>query len=206
MTSFPRSEPEIDVLAAEMIAGYAAHAVDFPSADAIGLTAAKAGYDTAKTSQTDAVGVGQIATVTKNAELTSLEEFMKTELKKSELDVAADPEKLTLIGWGPKQPATPIDPPAQPDNFNAALQGPGNVILDWKRPSAPGGETRDYIVERRDEPAGGGEFGEWSLVATTLERELELLDQPRGIQMEYRVKARNLGGESPASNIVAVVL
>ncbi len=206
MAHFPDSEMAIDSLAAEMIAGYTAHAVDFPSADAIGLTAAKAGYDTAKTSQTDAVGAGQVATEVKNTELTSLEEFMKTELKKSELDVASDPEKLTLIGWGPKQPATPIIAPAQPDNFNAALQGPGNVILDWKRPSAPGGETRDYIVERRDEPAGGGEFGQWTLVATTLEREIELLDQPRSIQMEYRVKARNLGGQSPASNVVAVVL
>ena len=189
-----------------MIAGYTAHAVDFPSADALGLTAAKAAYDTARTSQTDAVGAGQIATVTKNAELGTLEEFMKTELKKSELDVAADPEKLTLIGWSPKQPGTPVVAPAQPGTFDVTLQGPGNVILDWKRPSAPGGEARDYLVERRDEPAGGGEFSEWSLIATTLERELELLDQPRGIQMEYRVKARNLGGESPASNIVAVVL
>jgi len=206
MSVFPHSESEIDTLAAEMIAGYTAHAVDFPSADAIGLTAAKAAYDTAKTSQTDAVGAGQVATEVKNTGLTVLEEFMKTELKKSELDVASDPEKLTLIGWGPKDPATPVIPPAQPDNFNAVLQGPGNVILDWKRPSAPGGPVRDYIVERRDEPAGGGEFGEWTLVATTLERELELLDQPRSIQMEYRVKARNLGGESEASNTVAVVL
>ncbi len=189
-----------------MIAGYTAHAVDFPSADAIGLTAAKAAYDSAKTSQTDAVGAGQVATQTKNAELTALEEFMKTELKKSEMDVASDPEKLTLIGWGPKAPATPVVAPAQPRNFDAVLQGPGNVILDWKRPAEPGGPVRDYIVERRDEPAGGGEFGEWTLVATTLEREIELLDQPRSIQMEYQVKARNLGGQSEASNVVAVVL
>jgi hypothetical protein len=43
-------------------------------------------------------------------------------------------------------------------------------------------------------------------VGSSLNNEINLIDQPRGIQMEYRVKAANIGGESTPSNTAAVVL
>ncbi|MBW8002203.1 MAG: fibronectin type III domain-containing protein [Planctomycetes bacterium] len=207
MAQFPKAEAEVSALAQNMIAGYTAHAVDFPSADAIGLTAAQTAYITAKTSQTDAVAAAQVATEAKETQLAALEEFMRTELKKSELDVESDPEKLGYIGWGPKAAPGPSTPPGQPRGLEAVSQGTDSVFLDWKGPArGTGGAVRTYIIERREQPAGGGEFGDWTQIAIAIDSESDLMNQPRGQQLEYRVKAVNVGGESIPSNTVAVVL
>ena len=207
MAQFPRTEPEVSVLVQDMIAGYTAHLTDFPSADTIGLTAAQAAYITAKTGQTDAVAAAQVATEAKDIALAALEEFMRTELKKSELDVESDPEKLGYIGWGPKAPPTSSTAPGQPRSLEAVTQRPDSVFLDWKGAArGTGGAVRTYIVERREQPAGGGEFGSWAQTAIALQSESDLTSQPRGQQLEYRVKGVNVGGESIPSNTVAVVL
>ena len=65
---------------------------------------------------------------------------------------------------------------------------------------------RTYIIERRQQPEGGGEFGKWQQAGIALESEATIMNQPRGVQLEYRVKAINTGGESTPSNTVAVVL
>ena len=44
---------------------------------------------------------------------------MKSCLKKSEVDTVGDPEKLNLIGWGPRQSRQPADAPGQPMNLDA---------------------------------------------------------------------------------------
>lgn len=207
MAQFPKAEADIVALANAMVAGYTAHAADFPSADALGLTTARDDYNTAKTAQTDAQAAGQVATETKDLKLDDLEEKMRDELKKSEVDVGSDSEKLEYIGWGPKAPPTPADPPGQPRNLDPAVQGAGTLFLDWKQPArGSGGPVRTYVIERREQPAGGGEFGAWTQVGIALETEVTLADQPRGPQLEYRVKAVNAGGESIASNTAAVVL
>ncbi len=46
----------------------------------------------------------------------------------------------------------------------------------------------------------------WPQAGIALESESTIMKQPRGPQLEYRVKAMNTGGESPPSNTVAVVL
>ena len=47
-------------------------------------------------------------------------------------------------------------------------------------------------------PLFGGEFGSWSQVGIgiAIESEASFIDQPRGQQLEYRVKAVNIGSES----------
>jgi hypothetical protein len=190
-----------------MAAGYTAHAADFPSADALGLTTALTDYNTTKIAQTDALGAAQVATEAKNLKIDALEDVMRAELKKSEVDVGSDSEKLEYIGWGPKAAPSPADPPGQPRNLDAVMQGAGTLLLDWKAPvRGSGGPVRTYLIERREQPAGGGEFGSWAQVAIAIESEASLIDQPRGQQLEYRVKAVNAGGESVPSNTAAVVL
>ena len=207
MAQFPKAEADVAALVTAMSAGYAAHALDFPSADAIGLGAAHGAYLAAKVAQIDALAAGQVATEAKNIALDALEEFMGTELKKSEVDVGSDSEKLEYIGWGPKAPPSPADLPGQPRNLDPVIQGPGTLFLDWKAPArGSGGTVRTYVIERRDEPSGGGEFGDWAQTGIALETETTLTDQPRGPQLEYRVKAINAGGESIPSNTAAVVL
>ena len=207
MPRFPKREADIVALADAMIAGYNAHAVDFPSSQGMAVAFARMFYINAKNDQTDALAVAQIATDEKDAKLTALVEVMKAELKKSEVDVGTDSEKLEYIGWSPKAPPSPADPPGQPRNLDAVMQGAGTVLLDWKAPArGSGGTVRTYVIQRRDQPEGGGEFGDWAQAGIALESETTLMNQPRGLQLEYRVKAINTGGESVPSNTVAVVL
>ena len=207
MAQFPKAEADVSALAMSMMAGYSAHAADFPSANPMGISTAFGAYYTARNAQTDAMAAAQVATEAKNAVLATLEETMRAELKKSEVDVGNDGEKLEYIGWGPKSAPSPSTPPGQPRNLESVIQGAGTLFLDWKAPArGSGGTVRTYIIERREQPAGGGEFGSWSQVGIAMESETSLTNQPRGPQLEYRVKAVNVGGESIPSNTVAVVL
>jgi hypothetical protein len=209
MPIFPNNEPEVAALAAAMIAGYTAHPADFPSidplTDLVALQAALAAYQADKQSQLDSRAQAKIATQTKSSTLDALTELMNNDLKLSEVDVADDPTKLTQIGWGPRQDPQPVAAPGQPTNLHPVAEGQGILWLAWDSPET-GGPVRNYIVERRQQPAGGGEFGSWEIVGTALNNESNLIDQPRGVQMEYRVKAANIGGESTPSNTSAVVL
>lgn len=211
MPNFPKTEAEIVALVEAMIAGYTAHPADFPSIDPlvelVALQTALSDYQTNKQSQTDAKAQAQIATETKDTNLDELTELMKNDLKLSEVDVTDDPQKLTQIGWGPKAPPSPVDAPGQPTNLHPVAEGQGILWLAWDSPDpAGGGPVRNYIVERREQPAGGGVFSSWSIINSALNNEINLSDQPRGVQMEYRVKAANIGGESMPSNTAPVVL
>ncbi len=207
MPTFPRKEPDVVVLANAMVAGYGAHAADFPSADVPGLTAAVSAYSFVKNAQTDAMAAAQVATESKNVEVDALEDVMRDELKKSEVDVGGDSEKLEYIGWGPKAAPSPAATPGQPRALEALMQGPGSLLLDWKGPArGSGGVVRTYIIQRREQPAGGGEFGVWEQVGIALESETMLTMQPRGQQLEYRIRAVNTGGKSIPSNTAPVVL
>jgi len=207
MPRFPKRESDVIMLAHAMVSGYTTNPTVFPSADATALQAALDEYGTAKADQLDKQALAEITTETKDHKLDALVDFMKTELKQSEVDVAADPEKLELIGWGPKAPAQPTNPPGQPRNLDPIIQGPGTLFLDWKPPaSGTGGTVRTYLIERREQPAGGGAFSAWHQVGASLTPEAHLTNQPRNQQLEYRVIGVNNGGQSVPSNTAAVVL
>ena len=66
---------------------------------------------------------------------------------------------------------------------------------------ADGGAPNAYKVMRRERPAGA-----WEDVATAVISEATLVEQPKGKELEYRIIAVNVGGESIPSNTVAIVL
>jgi len=205
MPEFPTKEADILALLNQMIAGRQAHPADFPYWTGPTLEMRRSNYIAAKNSRTNAYAAAQLATREKLAALKSLEEVMKNRLKQAEVGVAGDPEKLAYIGWGPKAQSQPVEAPGQPNNLHPVAEGQGILWLVWDSP-ANGGPVRNYIIERREQPAGGGEFKRWSLAGSAMNNEINLDDQPRGVQMEYRVKAINTGGKSAPSNTVAVVL
>ena len=207
MPKFPKREADILALVNAMIAGYIAHLADFPSSNRLVLVTKRNFYLGARNNQIDALAEAEVATEQKDTKLAVLIELMRKELRKSEVDVGSDLQKLEYIGCGPKAPSSPADPPGQPRNLEAAIQGAGTILLDWKAPvRGSGGAVRTYVIERRDQPEGGGAFGEWQQAGIAIETESTLMNQPRGIQLEYRVRAINTGGESVSSNTVAVVL
>jgi len=209
MPRFPKREADILALANAMIDGYAAHPADFPShiVTPPWLQLARGRLILAQREQIEARAAARIAADEKDAKLTALIERMRSELKKSEVDVGSSSEKLEYIGWGPRALPSPADPPGEPRDFEVVSQGLGSVEFDWKPPArGSGGSVRTYVIERRQQPQGGGEFGSWSQAAIALGSETVIMNQPRGLQLEYRVKAVNTGGESVPSNTVAVVL
>jgi hypothetical protein len=206
MPKFPKTEAEVVALAETMVAGYTAHAADFPSVTVATLTTVLNTYKTNRQSQENAKSQAQIATVTKDEKLDALVELMKNDLKLSEVDVVADPEKLYEIGWGPRQDPQPIQAPGSPTDLHPIAEGQGTLWLEWEKPPVDVNRpVRNYIIERRQQ-AEGGEFGAWTLVQTTYDCEINLTEQPVEIRVEYRVKASNEAGESMPSNTVSVVL
>lgn len=151
MPRFPRRQAEVIALADAMIAGYTANPADFPNADLPALQAARGAYQTGRDAQTEAMGQAQLKTDVKDEKLDDLEDVMKNQLKQSDVDTTADPEKLGLIGSGPKAPGQPSNPPRQPRALDPVIQGPGTVFLDWKEPGQTmfrihnlGDEDREY--------------------------------------------------------------
>ena len=202
---FPSKENDIVALAETMVAGYTEHAADFPSVDAAELQTTLSDYQADRQSQSDARSQAQIATETKSQQLDALTDLMKNDLKVSEVDVADEPEKLTQIGWGPKAPPQPTVAPGQPDDFLPIAEGQGTVWLKWSKPKT-GGAVRNYLIQRRDQNEAGGPFTSWMLIDSTFNSEINISDQPRGIEMEYRVIAANEAGQSIPSNTAPVVL
>ena len=204
MPKFPSKEVDISTLAYTMIMGYFAHGAEFPSVGPLTLFCKRRDYITARNARSKAAAAVQLATVAKDNTLQSLSRLMKSCLKKSQVDVTNDPQKLAQIGWGLKAPPSPADPPGQPRELNCLTQGKGSILLKWNHP-AGGGAVRNYIIEKR-ELLQDNVFGSWRLVGTALNTTICLTCQRQAVQLEYHVKAVNKADESIPSNTVAVVL
>jgi hypothetical protein len=204
MPKFPTKESDIIDLADQMSAGYSAYPADFPSINRILFNGARNNYRGTLKNQTKAKALALQATEAKNESLNALKEEMINCLKKSEVDAADNPEKLTEIGWGPKTIPQPVDPPGQPKNLIVTKEGRTYLQLRWDRPQ-PEGFIRNYIIERR-QSAGGGSLDNWTVIGTALDTQTNLTRQKRGVRFEYRVRAANNAGTGPFSNTVSVVL
>jgi len=207
MPKFPRKEIEVQELVHRMIQGYTGNPGIFTNADIAGLQALLTAYETAKDDQDAKEALLHLATDLKDVSLHDMEGKMRDQLKQSEVDVGADPEKLELIGWGPRGAPTAITAPGQVRLLEILSEGAGTLKLDWKSPeSGTGGPVRTYKIERREEPAAGQPMGEWHEAGLAFVTEVFLSGQPRGVQMEYQVVGMNSAGAGPASNVVAAVL
>ena len=207
MAEVPRRESDVLALANAMVDGYTAYPAEFPNSDVATLTTVREDYKSARLTQICMVAAAKLATDEKDVKLEALADLMRVQLEQSEVDVAANPDALRLIGWGPEAPGQPSRPPGQPRALAAADQGPGTLVLDWKPPApGPAGPVRTYVVERREQPVGGGAFSAWQQVGASLTPEAHLTNQPRNQQLEYRVRAVNLAGQGKPSNTLACVL
>ncbi|OQY07911.1 MAG: hypothetical protein B6I25_00665 [Planctomycetales bacterium 4572_13] len=157
-------------------------------------------YIMAKNSLIAAQAAAEAATTNKDDKLNDLIDAMKTDIRYAENTVNYDDDKLKLIGWAGRKSATALTAPGQPRLLEAPRQGEGWVFLDWKAP-IEGGKPAAYRVMRRERPAGS-----WEDVATAVISEATLVEQPRGLELEYRIIAVNTAGEGEASNTAMVVL
>ena len=214
MPRYPTQQARKLALAEAMIGGYADHAGLFPSADVALLQSVRDAYCDATAVQIEAIARARLATEARQAAVAQMDAVMQRQLKLSQTDNTANPDNLKYIGWGPRAAARSIEPPGQPMKLESIDEGAGTLlIIEWKRPvRGSGGPVKIYIIERRDltiDETGDGGIGrgnKWKQTAISLETTASLKDQPRGIQLEYRVKALNKAGQSEPSNTIAVVL
>jgi Fibronectin type III domain len=138
--------------------------------------------------------------VVKAAARRVLVDRMKADLGYAEVAVRKRPEQLTQIGWGIRRPGTKLTSPGEVRDIAIKAEGDTWIVLEWK-PPVDGGGVAAYVVERR--PSDGGRFEH---IATVVETEHRAMDQPRGVELDYRVVALNKAGAGAASGLVTAVL
>ena len=133
-----------------------------------------------------------------------MQAITRCELKKSQVDTIAQPQKLAFIGWSPKADSQSMQAPSAPVNLKITAQGingeqkKGLLALQWGKSAFKRARfVRYYSVQRRHAQSNGdGEspFSPWSHIASAIDNEIALKNEPTGIRLEYRVRAVNKGG------------
>ncbi len=217
MATYPRTQPEVSALVESMIAGYSEHPGDFPSADVAALQTARDQYHSASEALLQAQAAANIAAAQKAEKLELLQAITRQELKKSQVDTIDEPEKLGFIGWGPKAELQSMQAPSPPGNLKIISQGIGGedndegiLHLSWTKSAFKRARfVRFYSIQRRQIQSNGegvAPFGSWCHIASVINNEIALKNEPTGSRLEYKVRAVNKGGESSATNTVSVVL
>lgn len=204
MASFPTREADIAALVQRMIDGLGAHFDVYPAPPVRPgpLRMRTLSYLVRRAGATAADAAARQAAAAKDEALGQLVEAVKADLRYAENTVDFDDAKLKLIGWSGRRDRAPLEPPGQPRVLEAASRHRGRLSLDWKAP-ADGGRPNAYTVQRRQP---GDDADTWHDVATAIDTEATLADQPQAVGVEYRVMAVNRSGAGPASNTVSVTL
>jgi hypothetical protein len=198
---FPKSEPEIAQLARQIADGLAHAAEEFPlpPVPPAALQALLDDYKEKSAELTRARAEAKIRRVDKNNALKALKDGMRADLRYAEITARRHPEQLIQLGWRARRPRTELKPPGEVRNIKIGGEGDTWLLLTWEAPD-DGGEVAVYHIQRR-EPRG-----KWEDLATSTDR-LELLrDQPRGVDLEFRVLAENKAGRGGPSATVKAVL
>jgi hypothetical protein len=198
---FPRTESEIATLAARVIEGLTNAAEDFPTPPipAEALRGKLEAFTTADTETVAAKTTFRDRHAVKDGALAELVDALKADLRYAEIAVRDAPQKLNALGWRLPRDGTPLQPPGETRDITIVSEGDTWAILRWK-PPADGGAPAFYRIQRRQEGAPWDDAG---ITATT---EQLMSNQPRGVQLHYRVIAVNKAGDGPPSATVTLVL
>lgn len=131
--------------------------------------------------------------------LVKLKDAMKANLWYADVEVRGRPEKLSGLGWGGRPGSTDREPPGQVRDVAVRSESDTSVVVEW-RPPVDGGPAAAYKVQRRQ--AGGT----WEDVATAVDNDCLLSNQPRGMEFDLHVVAVNKAGAGQPSATVTVVL
>ena len=202
MARFPRTAPKVAALARNVIAGLETYATVFPSPPVSpdDLRAALDAYSKASHAAATAAGIAKQRFAEKDAALKELTGLLKTDIRYAENTVDYDHGSLKGLGWGGRKPKTPVEHPSQVLGLEIVREGEGWIALRWNKP-ADGGKPAAYRVQLR-----ASRKGSWREVGSTVDTEITLHNQERGVDLEYRIVAINRAGESTPSGTAAAVL
>ncbi|MBI4501264.1 MAG: fibronectin type III domain-containing protein [Gemmatimonadetes bacterium] len=198
---YPRTESEIAALALRVAEGLATAGDDFPNPP-VSATELKAKLDVFNAADTAAVASKNAYLeqhAMKDDALEDLEDAVKADLRYAEIAVRDEPEKLNALGWRPRRNGSPLEPPGETRDISIVSEGDTWAILGWK-PPVDGGAPGFYRIQRKREGSP------WEDAGTSTEAEQLMSNQPRGIELLYRVIAVNKAGAGQPSATVTVVL
>jgi len=202
MAQFPFKEADIVALADSVLVGLTGHTAIYPDppVDSADFQAAIDSYHQASADLAEARAAKDMATRGKQDALADLKDKLKKQLRYAENVTGFDDNKLNMLGWASRREKSSILP-GQVRNLRAIEQGTDFVVLDWMAP-IDGGRAAAYQILRRDVEKSGT----WINAGISMATKVKLLDQPRHIDLEYRVAALNKTGQGQVSNTIAVVL
>jgi len=212
MPDFPRKKNDILILAAKIARGIVDHPADFPNPPFDGadlVTYVGQSVQLIGDRQTKDAAAA-IALELENDKIYHDVVGAMRHLERLARDrYADDPVKLAEIGLEPRAERRYL-PPGPPRELTITAQGPSSATLAWKAPekTAATGSVRYYRIERQiiDIPTRNvtEEWGVWESV--TSETTATLLEQPRQVEIYYRIVAVNPNGDGPHSDAEMVVL
>jgi hypothetical protein len=202
MPRFPQAEPEIAALALLIANGLTTAAEDFPNppVPAEELQTRLDAYHDAKKAAVGAESAAREHYATKDDALEGLVDAMRANLRYAQVAVRDTPEKLNLVGWGPRSTGSRLESPGEVRDIAVMGEGEGWLVLDWKAP-VDGGIVAAYTIQRRRRPDGA-----WEDIGVAVDTEALVSAQERGVQFEYRVVAVNKSGRGKPSGVVTAVL
>jgi hypothetical protein len=202
MPVFPKDESGIFDLGSRLFDGIYKYTSVFPNppVGTFCLMMNLTNFDVCRQKVLTARSLAETARLAKDRALANLVEALKANLRYAENITNGEDAKLKLLGWSGRGTAKSLPAPGQPGLLRIAKQGLGWITLIWES-SRSGGKTKAYTIHRRQ-----GESGQWSTIHTAVETEANLVDQPRGVTLEYRITAVNKAGTSEPGNTITVVL
>ncbi len=202
MARFPRTEATITELASLLADGLESASDDFPNPPVAPgeLHALLDAFNKAIFAVTAAEAAVSEQRVIKEHALTKLMASMKADLRYAEFTARKAPVKLTELGWGPRRARRPLEHPGEVRNLRITREGKTWIALAWTAP-VDGGAPAAYAIERRK-----ARDGSWEAVASLMGTKHRLVDQPRGVELSYRVAAMNRAGTGAPSATVTAVL
>lgn len=195
LENVPRREEDIEEYCENMIKAITVVKPSFTDAKAalnsLGDLLEK--YRETKESQIDALNVYQKATSIKDQALEELVRELRQQRKEadklSQEDQDAWSNQFNLLENTQELPGAPRD-------IMARREGPGAMVIEWRRPKrGSGGKVLFYEVVIQDPTATTG----WQIVATTdaQTREAYVKDLDQGKELSFHVFAKNRNGRSP---------
>lgn len=199
---FPDAEPEIAALALRVIEGLRELGAELPAppVPADELEARLDRFNSSKTRVVNATTTLREEHALNDRDLEHLVDGAKATLKYAEVVFRDQPERLNQLGWGPRRNGSSLEAPGEVRDIRIVSEGDTWVTLRWN-PPVDGGAVGAYQIQRKKKDGGG-----WEDVGGSVGTVQTLSNQPRGIEMDYRVLAANKAGVGQPSATVTVVL
>ena len=212
MPTFPDNKLDILVFAAKVAAGINNNPIDYPQPpfDAATMMSKLAEATSLMAERQDKDAEAKDLLERENAKVEEIRVLLRQNVDQAETIHGNDAAKLQEIDWDVR-----ADPkhliPGQARNLQATHQAAGEVELDWNLPvhTATTGKPTIYKITRETRNMNPPNdviepFGTWQ--TTEFKTKAALDNQPRGVEIRYRVTASNTNGDGPPIDAELVVL